>query len=244
MTILKESAIIFGVNGSIGSAIAEHLISKGINVVGVGRAATNDTLSHYYSCDLRNEGDLINLYNVIIEDVATYQYIILAHGGQLRKPLLEVTKAEWEFIIETNLTSNFLICKYFLPEMIKNNFGRVVGITSLTTQIGIRNIGPYAASKGGLEQLLKTLAVELSEYDITVNALSPGRIATKMTKDLTDNSNSSNSIISRIPKKRFGYPAELTSAIDFLISHSSSYITGQTIVVDGGWLASGGNPIS
>ncbi len=238
----NRTALVFGSNGSIGRAIAVHLSAQGINTVGIGRSADPGYLKKYYSCDLRNDKEIFELSNKIIADTGQIHYIILSQGAQLRKPLLDFTKEEWDNIISTNLTSNFLICKYFVPYLVKHNFGRVIGISSLTSQIGIRNIAPYAASKGGFEQLLKTLAVELSEYDITINTINPGRIATNMTHDVTSNNDSSSSMISRIPQARFGKPEDLLSAVDFLLSTSSSYITGQSIIIDGGWMASGGNP--
>ena len=240
----KRTAIVFGSNGSIGSAIAGHLIKNVIRTVGIGRSLNPDLSKTYYKCDLRNENEISALFKSIISDLGGFDSLILCQGTQLRKPLIEVTSAEWENIISTNLTSNFLICKYFLPHLVQHNFGRVIGISSLTSVIGIRNIAPYAASKGGLEQLLRTLAVELSEYDITINTINPGRIVTNMTHDLTSDDDSKSSILSRIPKRRFGQPQDILSAIDFLLSTSSSYITGQSIIIDGGWLASGGNPLT
>ncbi|TAL60208.1 MAG: SDR family oxidoreductase [Bacteroidetes bacterium] len=238
----NKTAIVFGSNGSIGSAIADHLRKNGVRTVGIGRSQNTHPSNTYYQCDLRNEKEITELSKIIAKDLGSFHYLILSQGTQLRKPLLDVSKTEWDDIINTNLTSNFLICKYFFPQLVKQNFGRVVGISSLTSRIGIRNIAPYAASKGGMEQLLKTLAVELSEYDITVNTINPGRISTNMTNDLTSNTDSSSSIISRIPKGRFGKPGDILSAIDFLLSDSSSYITGQSIIIDGGWMGSGGNP--
>jgi NAD(P)-dependent dehydrogenase (short-subunit alcohol dehydrogenase family) len=220
------------------------LKGKGITAIGIGRSAATHSVKNYYQCDLRNEKEISDLQKKILLDFGHYDYLILAQGTQLRKPFMEFTKIEWENIINTNLTSNFLISKYFVPHLVHYNFGRVIGISSLTSQIGIRNIAPYAASKGGFEQLLKTLAVELSEYDITVNTINPGRIATNMTSDIEGNIHSNSSMISRIPMKRFGKPQDILSAVDFLLSPSSSYITGQSIIIDGGWMASGGNPLA
>ena len=127
--------------------------------------------------------------------------------------------------------------------MIKNNFGRIVGISSLTSKIALNNISAYACSKGGFEQLIKSVSLELSEFNITANTINPGRISTNMTSDLVEDSKSYNSIKSRIPKARFGKPEDLLTAVDFLISENSSYITGESITIDGGWMSSGGNPI-
>jgi 3-oxoacyl-[acyl-carrier protein] reductase len=237
-------AIVFGSSGSIGRIITGYLRSKGVKVIGVGRSAIDDNTDAYYTCDLGSESQIAVLHDAIKHQQGDYHYLILAHGTQLRKLLTEFTIDEWNEIISVNLTSNFLICKYFIDVLQRNKFGRVLGISSLTSQIGLRRIAPYAASKGGLEQMLRTLAVELAEDGITVNTLNPGRIETRMTNDLNDNQNSKESIISRIPMNRFGNPEDLLSAVQFILDDNSGYFTGQSIVVDGGWLASGGNPNS
>jgi NAD(P)-dependent dehydrogenase (short-subunit alcohol dehydrogenase family) len=125
--------------------------------------------------------------------------------------------------------------------MIANTYGRVIGITSLTAYIGIKNISAYSASKGGMSQFLMSIAVELAKYNITVNMIAPGRIVTNMTDDLIGNQKMNDSINTRIPMARFGIPSDLTGAALFLASETSSYMTGQSIIVDGGWLGSGGN---
>jgi NAD(P)-dependent dehydrogenase (short-subunit alcohol dehydrogenase family) len=237
-------AIVFGSGGSIGKAIVAYLHSKEVKVIGIGRSNRGSNTDAFYVCDLGSEKQIAATHETIKKEHGDYHYLILAHGTQLRKPFIEFTLDEWNEIISINLTSNFLICKYFIDVLIRNKFGRIMGISSLTSQIGLRRIAPYAASKGGFEQMLKTLAVEVAEYGITVNTLNPGRIETKMTNDLKDKQNSKESIISRIPMNRFGNPDDLLSAVQFILDDKSGYFTGQSIVVDGGWLASGGNPKS
>jgi 3-oxoacyl-[acyl-carrier protein] reductase len=237
-------AIVFGSSGSIGRIIVDHLRSKGVKVIGVGRTSSGVNTDAYYTCELTSEEQIIDTHALIKEQHGDYHYLILAHGTQLRKPFTEFTLQEWNQIISINLTSNFLICKYFIDVLIRNKFGRILGISSLTSRIGLRRIAPYAASKGGFEQMLLTLAVEVAEYSITVNTLNPGRIETRMTNDLNDKENSKESIISRIPMNRFGRPEDLLSAVQFILDDNSGYFTGQSIVVDGGWLSSGGNPKS
>ena len=239
----NKIALVFGSNGSIGSAIAEHLKSKEIITIGIGRKKNLKTKEHYYYCDLNNEKEICQLKAKIVKKYGIFHYMIMCQGIQNRKPLLDYTLTEWNEVINLNLTSNFLLFKYFCPILIENNFGRIVGISSLTSRIGIRNIAAYAASKGGLEQLMMTLSVELSKYEITVNTINPGRIQTTMTYDIHNQLLTQDSMVSRIPKGRFGMPKDLISAIDFLIDERSSYITGQSIIIDGGWMASGGNPL-
>lgn len=237
-------AIVFGSSGSIGRVIVAYLRSKGVKVIGIGRSSLDEYTNAYYTCDLVSEKQIAATHADIKRQHGDYHYLILAHGAQLRKKFTEFSLEEWNQIISINLTSNFLICKYFIDVLIQNNFGRILGISSLTSQIGLRRIAPYAASKGGFEQMLRTLAVEVAKDGITVNTLNPGRIETMMTNDLNDKQNSKESIISRIPMNRFGNPKDLLSAVQFILDENSSYFTGQSIVVDGGWLASGGNPKS
>jgi NAD(P)-dependent dehydrogenase (short-subunit alcohol dehydrogenase family) len=236
----NRTVIVFGVSGSIGKKIFIHLEKSGYNVIGVSRGGSefNNTLK----CDLTIEEDVKNLFLKISKITNKFDSLILAHGVQLRKKFHSISSQEWDYVINGNLRSNFLILKYFCPHLIDHDFGRIIGISSLTSSIVIKNLSAYSSSKGGFEQLIKSVAIEYSNYNITANTINPGRIDTTMTADLINNKNSNNSIISRIPKNRFGKPEDLLSAVDFLISEHSSYITGQSITIDGGWLASGGNP--
>ena len=243
MVASNKIALVFGSNGSIGSTISEHLRSRGIITVGIGRRKSPKNTGLYYCCDLNDENAIYQLRDEIVKKYGIYHYMIMSQGIQNRKPIFDYTLTEWNEVINLNLTSNFLIFKYFCTVLKQNNFGRIVAISSLTSRIGIRDIGAYAASKGGLEQLMMTLSIELSKYEITVNTINPGRIQTAMTQDLYNQSLTKDSLISRIPKGRFGVPEDLLSAIDFLIDERSSYITGQSIIIDGGWIASGGNPL-
>ena len=120
--------------------------------------------------------------------------------------------------------------------------GRVINVSSLTGEIGLPKLAAYGATKGGVNQLTRALAVEWAGSGITVNAIGPGRIRTAMTEDIFRDPARAESFVSRIPMRRAGEPSDLTGAIVFLASDASSYLTGQIIYIDGGWLASGGNP--
>ncbi|MDC0590406.1 SDR family oxidoreductase, partial [Gammaproteobacteria bacterium] len=122
-----------------------------------------------------------------------------------------------------------------------SKMGRIIMISSLTAEIGIPNIAAYAASRGGIKQLGKTMAVELASSGITVNCVGPGRFKTKMTEDVFSDESKRKDFLNAIPMQRAGIPEDLSGILIFLASDSSSYITGQSIYVDGGWLAGGGN---
>lgn len=237
-------AVVTGGTGAIGSTIARALTGAGARVVTVGRTpdmpcgaspehravdVTDEAATARFAADMRRRCGHIDL-------------LVLAHGVQLRKACAELTLSEWEHVLKTNLTGSFLVCKHLLPLMYPRGWGRIIGITSLTAAVGIPRISAYAASKAGLEMLLRTLAVELSDSGITVNMIAPGRIRTPMTADIFEDEELTAAQTARIPLGRPGTPDDLTGAVLFLASPGSAYMTGQTLVIDGGWLASGGNP--
>jgi NAD(P)-dependent dehydrogenase (short-subunit alcohol dehydrogenase family) len=247
-------AVVIGGTGSIGQAISIGLIKSGATVIVASRSKpvpgsksmldfeNNEKIS-YLPVDVLLESSVKNLADIIIDKYGKVDILILAQGLQKRKPFNILSMEEWNSIIGTNLTGTFLACKYFTESMINKNYGKIIGITSLTAEFGIRNISAYSASKGGMSQFLKTVSIELAEHNINVNMIVPGRIKTRMTEDLIQDKNLKEANLRCIPMGRFGLPSDLTGAVLFLTSEASNYITGQTIIIDGGWLASGGNPI-
>lgn len=231
-----KTAVIIGGAGSIGSEISKAFKSAGAKV------AVADLSSDLYSVDVTDEESIKGLVKKTMADFKKIDILVMVQGVQIRKPFSEFTLEEWNKIIKVNLTGTFLALKHFSEPMKKAKYGKVVAITSLTTEFGIKNISAYAASKGGMSQFLKTAALELADYKINVNMVAPGRIATKMTKDIIKDKDLKESSLRCIPMGRFGEPEDLTGAVLFLASDFSSYMTGQTIFVDGGWLAGCGNP--
>lgn len=246
-------ALVTGGTGSIGEEIALALNDCGARVVVTGRSGK--TVSRrlgrrikagrgmtYLPADLADEESVRGLARVFRRDHARIDVLVLAHGVQLRKPFRDFSWDEWNAVVGTNLGGTFLACKHFAGPMIARRRGRIIGITSLTAEYGIRNISAYAASKGGMAQFLKSLAVELAERNVTVNMVAPGRIVTRMTRDLMGEKRLKESTLGRIPMGRFGGPSDIAGAVLYLASDAAGYVTGQTIVVDGGWTASMGNP--
>lgn len=179
----------------------------------------------------------------VVDEFGRFDILVNAAGVQLRKPALEVTEDDWDTIFAVNLRGVFFSCQAGARAMLDHGGGRIINITSLTAVIGLPLIAPYVASRGGVSQLTKALAVEWAQYGVRVNAIGPGRFRTSMTEELFVDAEVRDSFMRLIPQNRAGTPEDLAGAAVFLASDASSYVTGQTIYVDGGWLASGGYPL-
>lgn len=184
---------------------------------------------------LINFKNLKNLKNIILnvyKNFGKINILINNAGTKKDKLIINMTKNDWSEIIKVNLTSTFLISKYVIKYMSKNKNGRIISIGSIIGETG--NIGQsnYSASKYGIIGFNKSLALEVASYGITANVISPGFINTKMTKYLTKEQKKK--YLEKIPMKKFGKKKYITNAVLFLISKNASYITGQTIHVNGG----------
>lgn len=155
-------------------------------------------------------------------------------GIQRRHPIGAFPKSDWDAIVATNLTAPFLCARAAIPSMAKRRRGSIINIASLASELGRPNIVPYAAAKGGVRQLTRGLAVECAPMGIRVNAIAPGYFATEMNRALLDNEEFVAWVNGRTPMKRWGRPDELAGIAVFLASDAASYLTGQTIFVDGG----------
>ncbi len=253
INLVDKVAVVIGGTGSIGQEISFGLLESGAKVITVSpnkasispklrKIIRNDKNISFLSGDVLSEKSIKNLSEIVLEKYGKIDILALVQGAQVRKPFFQLTKEEWNRIINVNLTGTFLACKHLIKPMMDRSYGKVVGITSLTSEFGIRNISAYAASKGGMSQFLKTISIELAEYNINVNMIAPGRIKTKMTRDILKNKKISASNLRCIPAGRFGLPSDLVGGVLFLASDAADYITGQTIFIDGGWIASMGNP--
>lgn len=236
----KKIALITGANTGIGKGISKYFIKKNIFVIGT---STSDIGVKKIKKNLKNNGYGIKLnlldyksINKIIEKIYTKfgTIDILVNNAAIKNDnlLIYMTEKEWNDVINVNLTSLFYICKNIVKFMIKKKSGRIINVSSVVADIG--NIGQtnYSVSKNGLISFSKSLSLEVARFGITVNTVSPGFINTGMTKNL--NLLQKKNFLSTIPMKRFGTVEEISSVIFFLSSSQSSYITGQTIYVNGG----------
>ena len=155
-------------------------------------------------------------------------------GCNVRKPALDVTWEDWNLILETNLRGSFFVAQAVARGMIARRYGRIINIGSVTAVAGYAGLAPYGASRGGVKQLTMSLADDWGKYGVTVNCLAPGWFRTEQNKVLYENKEWVEYLCDRIPLKRPGQPQDLDAAVVFLAAESSRYITGQTLLVDGG----------
>lgn len=180
---------------------------------------------------------------MVAQTVAHYGRLdILVNGAgiNIRKPADEFTEEDWDRLMAINLKSVFFACQEAARHMRQQGRGKIINLGSLTFEIAVPNVALYATSKGGMRQLTRALGVEWAEDNIQVNAIAPGRFWTVMTDDVFSDPDLYASAVSVIPMDRPGIPADLAGATVLLASDASNYITGQTIVVDGGWVVAGG----
>ena len=158
-------------------------------------------------------------------------------GIQRRAPLLDMTEAQWREVLETDLTSAFLVARALAPRMIARQSGKIINVCSLMSEVARPTVGNYAAAKGGLKMLTRAMAVEWARHNLQINGIGPGYIETELTRPLVENAEFNQWIIGRTPAGRWGRPGDLVGAAVFLAGPASDFINGQIIYVDGGLLA-------
>lgn len=236
----KKIALITGASRGIGRAIAEQLVSDGFFVIGT---ATSDnganSISEYLSdngkglkLNVANTESIANTIKSINDDFSAPVVLINNAGITRDNLLMRMKDDEWDDIINTNLTSIFRMSKAVLRGMMKARTGRIINISSVVGSTGNAGQANYAASKAGMIGFAKSMAKEVGSRNITVNTVSPGFIDTDMTKGLADEHKEA--LLSNIALGRLGEPKEIAHAVSFLASDGASYITGETIHVNGG----------
>jgi gluconate 5-dehydrogenase len=243
-------AIVTGTSRGLGQYMARALAKAGADLVLTSRERTRlfpfeaeiQAMGRRTLCLELDVRDLHSIQKMAASAEAHFDHIdILVNnaGCNVRKPALEVTWEDWNLILETNLRGSFFVAQAMAPGMIGRGFGRVINIGSVTSVAGYAGLGPYGASRGGIRQLTMSLADDWGRYGVTVNCLAPGWFSTEQNKALYENKEWVEYICDRIPVKRPGQPHDLDGAVVFLASESSRYVTGQTLLVDGG-ISTGG----
>lgn len=184
--------------------------------------------------NVRDEASIRRLAPAAISHYGRIDILVNNAGCNVRKPAVEVTWDDWNLVLDTNLRGSFFVATSFARHMMANGYGRIINIGSVTSVFGYAGIGPYCASRGGIKQLTMSLADEWGLHGITVNCLAPGWFKTAQNAVLYENEKWVEYLKDRIPLKRPGKPNDLNGAIVFLASDASAYITGQTLLVDGG----------
>jgi NAD(P)-dependent dehydrogenase (short-subunit alcohol dehydrogenase family) len=184
--------------------------------------------------DVRDYDSIQNMVEAAYNVYGEIDILVNNAGCNVRKPAIEVTWEDWNTVLETNLRGAFFVAQAAAKKMISRRYGRIINIGSVTCIFGYAGLTPYCASRGGVKQMTMSLADDWGPYGITVNCLAPGWFKTEQTKVLYENHAWVDYLVDRIPLKRPGQPHDLDGAIVFLASDASEYITGQTLLVDGG----------
>lgn len=232
-----KTALVTGASRGIGRAIALELKSKGFSVIGTatsqpGVDALIENGIEGYILDLNSPNSIGNFWEQLEADKKNISVLVNNAGITRDNIVLRMSDDEWSDIMNVHLNGTFQLCKRSLKMMLKNKWGRIINISSASASIGNRGQSNYAAAKAGVEAFTKSLAKEVGKRDITINAVAPGFIATDMTEQ-NDGVNAEY-LIKEIPLGRFGEPEEVAGLVDFLCSEKASYITGQTIHINGG----------
>jgi gluconate 5-dehydrogenase len=243
-----KTALVTGSSRGLGRAMAEGLAAAGATVIlngsNAGRlsaaAAEMQAKGHTAreACfDITDEAAIVAAFERFDAEGSPINILVNNAGIQLRKPMLELSTPEWQKVIDTNLTSAFVVGREAAKRMIARGHGKVINIGSLTSELARATVAPYTVAKGGIKMLTRAMAAEWAGHGIQANAIGPGYMLTDMNQALVDDPTFDAWVKSRTPAKRWGRPEELIGTVVFLASSASDYVNGQIIYVDGGMLA-------
>jgi NAD(P)-dependent dehydrogenase (short-subunit alcohol dehydrogenase family) len=245
-------AVVIGGTTGLGREIALGYAAAGAEVVVSSRrqeqvnaaAAEIEALGRRtlrIASDVLDRSSIQRLHDAVIGTFGKVDILVNGAGMTKKMPTLEADEADWSKIIETNLTGTLRACQIFGISMVAARYGRIINIASMTAFRGFYQVAPYAASKSAVVSMTKTLAIELAEKGVNVNALAPGLFPTDMSLPLVEGTPRGEEILMRTPMHRFGKGREIVGPAIFLASEAAAFVTGEVIVVDGGYLASGVN---
>jgi NAD(P)-dependent dehydrogenase (short-subunit alcohol dehydrogenase family) len=246
-----QTAVVVGGTSGIGRVLALGLAEAGADVVATGRRAdlvesvgaeirSRDRRTLPMAADVGDRASLERLRDACLREFESVDILVCASGITKRVPTLEMDPADWDRILDTNLSGVLRACQVFGKEMVARKAGRVITIASLTSFVGMFEVAAYTATKAGVAGLTKALAVEWASSNVTVNAIAPGVFRTDLNSTLLDSPRGQEMLV-RTPMRRFGKLEELVGAAIYLASPAASFVTGHVLAVDGGYLASGVN---
>jgi len=245
-------AVVTGGTSGIGRALSLGLADAGADVIASARRQqqVDDTANEIeargrqtlrLASDVGDRESLEKLLAGSLERFGKVDILVNCAGIIKRTPTLDLPEADWTNILNVNLTGTLRACQVFGRHMLERGSGRIVNIASLNSFVALSEVAAYAASKAGVASLTRSLAVEWSKKGVTVNAVAPGVFRTDLNAQLLDSTPRGQELLMRTPMGRFGKTEELVGAVVYLASDSASFVTGQILVVDGGFLASGVN---
>lgn len=252
LDLRSKAAVVIGGTSGLGRVLALGLANAGADVAASSRrleqveavAAEIEALGRKtvrVPCDVRDRTSLEEALAVALENFGKVDILVNCAGKIKRAPTVDFPEEEWRGIVETNLTGTFRACQVFGKHMLERGYGRIINIASLNTFVSMLEVAAYAASKAAVGALTKALAVEWSKRGVLVNAIAPGVFRTALNSELLDQSPRGGALLARTPMARFGQAEELIGAAVYLASDAASFTTGEILVVDGGFLASGVN---
>jgi len=243
----NKTAVVTGGASGLGLAIARELVDNGASVaiVDANKKNLKSVYNRYFQgkknipilTDVSDEPQVDQMTEIAIRELGSIDVLVCGAGITVRKPTMEINLEEFEKVISVNLTGTFLCCKSVARHMLDQGSGSIINIASIMGHVSFPGRPAYDASKGGVVQLTKTMALEWAEQGIRVNALCPGFTKTELTRKLWESKEKLELIANLTPMKRMATPEEMTGAVVFLASDASKFVTGSSLVVDGGWMA-------
>lgn len=240
-----QTALVTGASRGLGQYFARALAGAGADLILTSRRKEDllpfcteiETLGRHatpLALDVRDEQSIAAMAEAAESACGRIHILVNNAGCNVRKPSFEVTWDDWNLVVDTNLRGSFFVSQKIAKRMMPHNYGRIINVGSVTSVFGYAGLAPYGASRGGIRQMTMSLADDWGKYGITVNCLAPGWFETAQNRVLYEDKEWVDYLVDRIPLKRPGEPHDLDGAVVFLASEASRYITGQTLLVDGG----------
>ncbi|MBD3310279.1 glucose 1-dehydrogenase [Candidatus Woesearchaeota archaeon] len=240
-------AVVTGARRGIGKGIAEKLAEAGAKIVisdidqeecdsaaaEIAERFSREAIG--IKCDVSSKEEVDSLIQKTVERFGKLDILVNNAGIFFQKPLMDYTEEDWDKVLQVNLKGVYLCSQAAAREMIKNSYGKIVSVSSIAGIIGYPDAAAYCASKAGIINLTREMAIELAKHKINVNSVAPGLIETPMTQHIIEDQEQFQKTLAGIPWNRQGHPSDIANAVHYLVSDEADYVTGQTIVVDGGW---------